>query len=40
MASLARIVRSSTEQGWKHDCVEAKQSRRERHDFKLKGSFL
>ena len=40
MASLVCIVRSSTKQGWKHDRVEVEQSRRERHDFKLKGGFL
>jgi len=40
IASLAHMVKSSTEQGWKHNCVKVKQSRRERFDFKLKGGFL
>jgi len=33
------MVKSSTEQGWKHNCIEVNQSRRERFDFKLKGGF-
>jgi len=40
IASLTRMVKSSTKQGLKHNCVKVKQSRRERFDFKLKGSFL
>jgi len=40
ISSLACIVRISTKQGWKNDRVEVKQSRRERHDFKLEDSFL
>jgi len=39
-SSLACAVRISTEQGRKHDRVEVKQSRRERHDFKLEGGFI
>jgi len=34
------MVKSSTEQGRKYNCVEVKQSRRERFDFKLKGGFF
>jgi len=39
-SSLACVVRISTEQGWKHDRVEIKQSRQKRHDFKLEDGFL
>jgi len=40
MASLVRIIRSSTEQGWKYNRVKVMQSRRERHDCKLKSGSL